>query len=64
VVNNGAQVLFMYLNNRGIYKMDVDNPEMPETWEIIVYTLAFAGLWYLFYHFAQKRKNSTFVNIN
>jgi len=64
VVTNGAQVVFMYLNNRGIYKMDVDNPEMPETWELIVYTAAFAGLWYLFYHFAQKRKNSTFVNIN
>jgi membrane protease YdiL (CAAX protease family) len=61
LVNNGAQVVFIYLNNKGIYKMDVENPEMPQVWELIVYTLAFAGLWSLFYHFAQKRKNSTFV---
>jgi membrane protease YdiL (CAAX protease family) len=61
-VNNGSQVIFMYLNNAGIYKMNVDDPEMPKTWEIIVYTAVFAGLWYLFYHFAQKRKNSTFVS--
>lgn len=64
VVNNGSQVVFMYLNSRGIYKMDVDNPEMPKIWELIVYTAAFAVLWYLFYYFTQKRKNSTFVNIN
>lgn len=61
VVNNGAQVVFMYLNNTGVYKMDIENPEMPKAWELIVYTFAFAGLWYLFYHFAQKRKNSTFA---
>lgn len=61
VVNNGTQVVFMYLNNKGIYKMDVDHPEMPKTWELIAYTLVFVGLWYLFYHFAQKRKNSTFA---
>ncbi|HRH57812.1 MAG TPA: CPBP family intramembrane metalloprotease [Chitinophagales bacterium] len=60
-VNNGSQVVFMYLNNKGIYKVDIENPEIPKTWEIIVYTAAFAGLWYLFYHFAQKRKNSTFA---
>ena len=60
VVNNGSQVTFMYLNSRGIYKMDVDNPEMPKIWELIVYTLAFVVLWAIFYHFAQKRKNSTF----
>ena len=61
IVNNGSQVIFMYLNNAGIYKMDVENPEMPKAWELIVYTVAFTGLWYLFYHFAQKRKNSIFV---
>ncbi|MCC6582235.1 MAG: CPBP family intramembrane metalloprotease, partial [Chitinophagales bacterium] len=60
-VNNGSQVVFMYLNNKGIYKMDVDNPVMPKALELIVYTAAFAGLCYIFYHFAQKRKNSTFV---
>ena len=60
-VNNGSQVVFMYLNNKGIYKMDVDNPVMPKAWELIVYTAAFAGLCYIFYHFAQKRKNSTFA---
>ena len=49
------------INNKGIYKVDIENPEIPKTWEIIVYTAAFAGLWYLFYHFAQKRKNSTFA---
>lgn len=39
LVNNGAQVVFIYLNNKGIYKMDVENPEMPQVWELIVYTL-------------------------
>ena len=60
-VNNGAQVVLMYLNNKGIYKIDVDNPEMPEIWEILVYTAAFAILWYIFYHFAQKNKKSNFA---
>jgi membrane protease YdiL (CAAX protease family) len=61
VVNNGTQVVFMYLNNRGIYKINIDQPEMPAVWELIVYTAAFVVLWYLFYHFSQKRKSSTFV---
>lgn len=60
-LNNGAQVVLMYLNNKGIYKIDVDNPEMPKTWEILVYTAIFAALWYLFYHFAQKNKNTNFA---
>ncbi len=62
VINNGSQVIFMYLNNAGIYKMDVDNPVMPKTWELIVYTIAFTVLWYIFMYFAQKRKSSIFVN--
>jgi len=61
VVNNGSQVIFMYLNNRGIYKIDIDHPQMPTVWELIVYSTAFVVLWYLFYHFAQKRKSSIFV---
>lgn len=60
-VNNGAQVMLMYLNNRGIYKMDLDDPEMPKLWEIIVYTIAFVFLWFIFKRIAQKGKNSTFV---
>ena len=60
-VNNGSQVIFMYLSNKGIYKMNVDNPEMPKTWELIVYTLGFIILWYIFYHFAQKNKKSNFA---
>lgn len=60
-VNNGAQVVLMYLNNKGIYKMDIDNSEMPKTWEILIYTVGFALLWYLFYHFAQKNKKSNFA---
>jgi len=60
-VNNASQVVFMYLNSKGIYKMNVDNPEMPETWELVVYTLGFVVLWYIFYHFSQKNKKSNFA---
>jgi len=60
-VNNASQVVFMYLNNKGIYKMNVDNPEMPKTWELVVYTLGFVVLWYIFYHFSQKNKKSNFA---
>lgn len=60
-VNNGAQVILMYLNNKGIYKIDVDNPEMPAIWEIVVYTTGFVILWMIFYHFAQKNKKSNFA---
>jgi hypothetical protein len=60
-VNNGSQVVMMYLNKKGIYKVDVDNPTMPAVWEIVVYTIAFAVLWMLFYHFAQKNKKTNFA---
>jgi hypothetical protein len=60
-VNNGSQVVLMYLNNKGIYKMDVDNPEMPAIWEILAYTAGFVVLWMIFYHFAQKNKKSNFA---
>ncbi len=60
-VNNGSQVVLMYLNNKGIYKMDVDHPEMPAIWEILVYTAGFVVLWMIFYHFAQKNKKSNFA---
>ncbi|HND82536.1 MAG TPA: type II CAAX endopeptidase family protein [Chitinophagales bacterium] len=60
-VNNGTQVVLMYLNNKDIYRTDVDNPTMPAMWEIAVYSIAFIGLWSIFLHFAQQRKSSTFV---
>jgi membrane protease YdiL (CAAX protease family) len=58
-VNNGAQVILMYCNNTGIYKSDVDNPEMPKTWELIVYSLAFYVLMSIFYYFCNKKKRVT-----
>lgn len=61
VVNNGAQVVFMYLNIKGIYKTDLDNPEMPSILELISYTAVFAIIWYLFLQYAQQRKISTFT---
>lgn len=61
-VNNGSQVVLMYLNNKGIYKIDVDNPTMPAIWEILVYTASFVVLWMIFYHFAQKIKRVTLHN--
>lgn len=60
-VNNGSQVVMMYLNNKGIYKIDIDHPQIPEIWELILYTTVFILLWYLFYHHTQKKKSSTFV---
>lgn len=60
-VNNGAQVVLMYCNNTGIYKSDMDNPEMPKTWELVLYTLAFFVLMYVFDYFCKKKK-STFAN--
>ncbi len=60
-LNNGTQVMLMYLNNAGIYKTAIDQPEMPKAWELIVYTLIFAVLWKIFLHFVQKRKKSTFA---
>jgi hypothetical protein len=59
-VNNGAQVVLMYCNNTGIYKSDMDNPEMPKTWELVLYTLAFFVLMYVFDYFCKKKK-STFA---
>ncbi|MDB5226391.1 MAG: putative metal-dependent rane protease [Bacteroidota bacterium] len=63
VVNNTAQIVIMYLSTVGIYKGDVENPEMPKTWELIIYTLGFIALWYVFYIFSQKR-NPRFVKLN
>ncbi len=60
-VNNGSQVIIMYLSNAGIYKIDLDNPEMPKIWELIVYSIVFVVLWSVFYHFTQKRKKSNFA---
>ena len=60
-LNNGSQVIFMYLNNKGIYKIDVDNPEMPAIWEILTYSVVFIVLWMIFYHFSQKNKKSNFA---
>ena len=57
VVNNTAQIVMMYLNTTGIYKSDTDNPEMPKTWELIVYSLGFMGLWFVFHYFSQKRNS-------
>lgn len=62
VVNNGAQVVLIYLNNNGIYKVNIDQPELPNTWELVLYTVAFALLWLLFLRFLQKRKMSTFTS--
>ncbi|HNE49492.1 MAG TPA: type II CAAX endopeptidase family protein [Chitinophagales bacterium] len=61
VLNNGSQIVFMYLNNNGIYKINIDQPEQPNVWELALYTVAFALLWLLFLRFLQKRKMSTFV---
>lgn len=61
LVNNGTQVVLMYLNNNGVYKSNVDQPEMPPIAEFIIYTVVFVILWFVFLHFAQKRKKRTFV---
>jgi len=53
--------VLIYLNNNGIYKVNIDQPEMPNTWELVLYTVAFALLWLLFLRFLQKRKMSTFT---
>ncbi|MBK6275356.1 MAG: CPBP family intramembrane metalloprotease [Saprospirales bacterium] len=55
-VNNGAQVILMYCNNTGIYKSDMDNPEMPKNWELFVYTLVFYALMSIFYYFCKRKK--------
>lgn len=60
-INNGAQVILVYLNNVGIYKIDINQPELPKAWEFIVYSLLFIILWAVFYHFSHKGKNSTFA---
>lgn len=64
LVNNGTQVVLMYLNNKGIYTIDLDNPVMPKTWEVLVYTVVFILLCAIFFHFNQKRKKSTFVTVD
>lgn len=64
LVNNGTQVILMYLNNLEIYKTDLDNPEMPQIWEVIVYTIAFMVLWYVFYRSSQRNKKSNFVTVD
>ncbi len=62
VVNNGAQVILMYCNYTGIYKSDTENPEMPKTWELAVYTLVFYVLMCVFYYFCKKKKRVTLQN--
>lgn len=64
LVNNGVQVILMYLDNLGIYQSDLDNPEMPPFWEFTLYTAGFIGLWYLFYRFSQRNKMSNFVTVD
>lgn len=61
LVNNGAQVILMYLDKRGIYSVNLDQPEMPKIWELIVYTIGFILLSLIFYYFSPKNKKSTFV---
>jgi uncharacterized protein len=61
LVNNGAQVILMYLNSLGIYKINLDQPEMPDIMELILYTSGFVVLSIAFYHFSRKNKKSTFV---
>ena len=63
-VNNGAQVILMYCNNTGIYKSDMDNPEMPKNWELVVYTFAFYALMSVFYYFCNKKKRVTLQKNN
>jgi hypothetical protein len=48
-------VVLMYLNNKGIYKMDVDHPEMPAIWEILVYTAGFVSFMDDFLSFRTKK---------
>ncbi len=59
LVNNGAQVIIMYLNAVGIYKTDIDNPEMPDVWEFIAYSIGFVLLSYAFFYFVRRRKMLT-----
>lgn len=60
-INNGAQVILMYLYNNGKYNTDVDKMEMPTVVQFIAYTIAFIALWLVFLRIVQKRKNSTFA---
>ncbi len=55
-VNNGAQVLLVYCNYSGIYKSDVENPEMPTVLQLVVYTLIFYVSICVFYYFCKQKK--------
>jgi membrane protease YdiL (CAAX protease family) len=56
LVNNGAQIILVYLSQFGIYKGNVDQPEMPHLWELIIYTSGFIASAYIFYYFTQMKK--------
>lgn len=56
LVNNGAQVIFMYLNKIGMYKINMDDPVMPKTGGFILYTATFAVLWAVFIILLKKKK--------
>jgi membrane protease YdiL (CAAX protease family) len=56
LLNNGAQVVVIYFSKIGLYKGDLDTPEMPGTMELIGFTAGFMILSYLFYRLTQMKK--------
>jgi membrane protease YdiL (CAAX protease family) len=60
-LNNSAQILLTYLNTLGMYKANVDVPEMPSFWELVIYSIAFIALCRLFYYFTRHKKSLNFA---
>jgi hypothetical protein len=58
--NNGMEVVLQFLKNTGRIRMAIDEPIMPQAWELLVYTAIFAGLSYAFY-FLSRKKFDTFA---
>lgn len=60
MLNNGAQVVAIYLSNKGLYSVNMDTPDYPTIQELLIFTPLFIGLFYGMIYLSQK-KRSTFV---
>jgi uncharacterized protein len=58
-VNNGIQVLALYLYQRGAFNFDIDEPESVPTSMMIVSGIITAAMLYYFYKFFETRKLQT-----
>lgn len=60
LINNGAQVVAIYLSNKGLYTVNMDNPDFPTYRELLIFTPLFIALFFGMIYLS-KQKRSTFA---